>query len=86
MNNEKGVLVDLFVPRKCSATSRLISAKDHAAIQINIGGVDQSGRYDGTYKTYVISGKVRASAESDDTLNRLATRDGELKNVWSYQR
>ncbi|KAJ2055037.1 40S ribosomal protein S21, partial [Coemansia sp. RSA 2337] len=59
---------------------------DHAAIQINIGGVDQNGLYDGTYKTYVISGKVRASAESDDTLNRLATRDGELKNVWNYQR
>ncbi|KAJ2457430.1 40S ribosomal protein S21 [Coemansia sp. RSA 2424] len=69
-----------------SATNRLVSAKDHAAIQINIGGVDQSGRYDGTYKTYVISGKVRACAESDDTLNRLATRDGELKNVWNYQR
>ncbi|KAJ2464643.1 40S ribosomal protein S21, partial [Coemansia sp. RSA 2322] len=53
---------------------------------INIGGVDESGRLDGTYKTYVISGKVRACAESDDSINRLATKDGELKNVWSYQR
>ncbi|KAJ1999642.1 40S ribosomal protein S21 [Coemansia thaxteri] len=86
MENDQGVLVELFVPRKCSATNRLVSAKDHAAIQINIGGVDESGRLDGTYKTYVISGKVRACAESDDSINRLATKDGELKNVWSYQR
>jgi small subunit ribosomal protein S21e len=28
---------------------------------------------------------VRAMGESDDSLNRLAQRDGLLKNVWSGQ-
>jgi hypothetical protein len=31
-----GELVDLYVPRKCSATNRIIKAKDHASVQISI--------------------------------------------------
>lgn len=37
MINEDGKLVDLYIPRKCSGTNRIISAKDHGAVQINIG-------------------------------------------------
>lgn len=33
--------MDLYVPRKCSATNRVLHAKDHAAVQINIGQVCQ---------------------------------------------
>lgn len=62
-----------------SATGRLISAKDHASIQINIGDVDASGRLTGGFKTYALSGMVRSIGESDDSLNRLATQDGFLK-------
>ncbi|KAI8325428.1 40S ribosomal protein S21 [Martensiomyces pterosporus] len=86
MENDQGVLVDLYVPRKCSATNRLIGAKDHASVQINIADVDESGRLTGTNKAYAISGFVRARGESDDSINRLATNDGYLKNVWSYQK
>ena len=39
MENDEGRVVDLYVPRKCSATSRLIPAKEHGAVQINIGMV-----------------------------------------------
>ncbi|KAJ1554560.1 40S ribosomal protein S21, partial [Cladochytrium tenue] len=67
-----------------SATGRLITAKDHASIQINVGDVDQSGRLTGTFKTYALSGFVRSRAEGDDSINRLATHDGYLKNVWQY--
>ncbi|KAJ1941310.1 40S ribosomal protein S21 [Linderina macrospora] len=70
-----------------SATSRLIAAKDHASVQINIADVDpETGLKLETFKTYAISGYVRAHAESDDSINRLATQDGYLKNVWSYQK
>uniref|UniRef100_A0AAZ1Y489 Small ribosomal subunit protein eS21 n=1 Tax=Oreochromis aureus TaxID=47969 RepID=A0AAZ1Y489_OREAU len=36
MQNDAGEFVDLYVPRKCSASNRIIGAKDHASIQINI--------------------------------------------------
>ncbi|KAH6566588.1 hypothetical protein BASA50_007755 [Batrachochytrium salamandrivorans] len=86
MENDKHQVVDLYIPRKCSATGRLIAAKDHASVQINIGDVDAQGRLTGTFKTYAFSGFVRAAGESDDSLNRLATLDGYLKNVWSYSK
>ena len=31
MHNTEGVNVDLYIPRKCNATNRLIHAKDKAA-------------------------------------------------------
>ena len=36
MQNDEGKIVDLYIPRKCSATNRLITAKDHASVQIEI--------------------------------------------------
>ncbi|KAJ2548119.1 40S ribosomal protein S21 [Coemansia sp. RSA 1933] len=86
MENDQGKLVDLYIPRKCSATNRLINSKDHASVQINIADVDEQGRLTGGYKTYAIAGMVRSLGESDDSINRLATTDGYLKNVWSYQK
>ncbi|KAI8604919.1 40S ribosomal protein S21 [Dissophora ornata] len=69
-----------------SATNRLIGAKDHASVQINIGDVDENGRYTGAFTTYALSGYVRAQSEADDSINRLATKDGLLSMVWSYQK
>ncbi|KAJ5628941.1 40S ribosomal protein S21 [Penicillium lividum] len=83
MENEKGEIVDLYVPRKCSATNRIIKANDHASVQISVGKVDENGRYTGDNNTYALCGFIRARGESDDSLNRLAQRDGYLKNVWS---
>jgi small subunit ribosomal protein S21e len=53
-------MVDLYVPRKCSATNRIITAKDHASVQINIGHLDENGLYDGRFTTFALSGFVRA--------------------------
>ena len=39
MQNDAGEYVDLYVPRKCSASNRIIHAKDHASIQLNIAEV-----------------------------------------------
>merc|ERR1711964_529664 len=83
MENDKGELVDLYVPRKCSATNRIIKAKDHASVQISVGKVDENGRFTVESQVYALCGFVRAMGESDDSLNRLAQRDGLLKNVWS---
>jgi len=55
-----GENVDLYIPRKCSWTNRLITAKDHASIQVNIGHLDDTGVYTGQYTTVALSGFVRA--------------------------
>lgn len=85
MENDKGVLVELYVPRKCSATNRIIKAKDHSSVQINVAKVDENGRaIPNQYYTYALSGYVRSRGEADDSLNRLAQEDGLIKNVFSY--
>ncbi|KAJ9268618.1 hypothetical protein DTO212C5_5225 [Paecilomyces variotii] len=54
--------------------------------QISIGKVDENGRLTDERQVYALCGFIRARGESDDSLNRLAQRDGLLKNVWSAQR
>lgn len=39
MTNDAGEKVDMFIPRKCSSSSRIISAKDHASIQLDFAKV-----------------------------------------------
>ncbi|XP_039032215.1 40S ribosomal protein S21-2-like [Hibiscus syriacus] len=60
MQNEEGQNMDLYIPRKCSATNRLITSKDHASVQINVGHLDELGRYTGTFSTFALCGFVRA--------------------------
>jgi small subunit ribosomal protein S21e len=55
-------------------------------VQLAVGKVDENGRYTGENQVYALCGFVRARGECDDSLNRLAQRDGLLKNVWSAQR
>ncbi|KAI6233060.1 40S ribosomal protein S21 [Aphelenchoides fujianensis] len=78
MENDQNEIVDLYVPRKCSSSSRIISAKDHGAIQIDFVDVDPAtGRLiPGKVTRYAICGALRAMGESDDCLLRLAQRDG----------
>jgi len=78
MQNDAGEVVDLYIPRKCSATNNVISAKDHASVQIPVAEVDEEGRMTGSFKTYAFCGKVRGSSEADDSLNNLCLRDGLL--------
>ena len=45
----------------CSAwTNKLITAKDHAAVQLNIGHLNEEGMYNGQTTTFAFSGSVRA--------------------------
>ncbi|XP_022089726.1 40S ribosomal protein S21-like [Acanthaster planci] len=79
MQNEAGEYVDLYIPRKCSASNRIVAAKDHASVQINVGEVDPTtGLYNGSFKTYAVCGPIRRMGESDDSINRLALADSVL--------
>ncbi|KAJ4493488.1 40S ribosomal protein S21 [Lentinula edodes] len=84
MENDQGVLVDLYIPRKCAATNRLITSKDHASDQI--ADVEANGRALPTTTTFALCGQVRSQGEPDDSINRLAIKAGLLRNVWSYQK
>jgi hypothetical protein len=55
---------------------RLITSKDHASVQISIADVDANGRAMNTSTTFALCGQVRSQGESDDSVNRLATKAG----------
>ncbi|CAH8633078.1 unnamed protein product [Heterobilharzia americana] len=79
MQNEAGDFVDIYIPRRCAVTNKLIGAKDHASIQIQFVDLDpNTGRMTNGMKTYDISGAIRSMGEVDDCINRLAVRDGIL--------
>uniref|UniRef100_A0A670JPZ4 Small ribosomal subunit protein eS21 n=1 Tax=Podarcis muralis TaxID=64176 RepID=A0A670JPZ4_PODMU len=61
---------------RSSASNRIIGAKDHASIQMNISEVDKvTGRVNGQFRTYAICGAIRRMGESDDSVLRLAKND-----------
>jgi small subunit ribosomal protein S21e len=75
MQNEQGKNVDLYVPRKCHWTSRLVVSKDHAAVQINVAHVDPvTGIYTGTATPICIAGYVRFKCESDWAITTLSQK------------
>ncbi|XP_065061957.1 small ribosomal subunit protein eS21-like [Rhopilema esculentum] len=78
MQNEAKENVDLYIPRKCSATNSIISAKDHASVQLAVADVDEEGRMTGGFKTYAFCGTVRGMGEADDSLVNLCLNDGLL--------
>ena len=52
-----------------SATNRLITSKDHASVQLNVGHLDEFGRYTGQFTTYALCGFIRAQVTSLLLLN-----------------
>ncbi|KAK6590820.1 hypothetical protein RS030_122006 [Cryptosporidium xiaoi] len=82
MQNIEGKIVDLYIPRKCSATKRLIPAKEHGAVQLDVAIVDDEGIATGQVVSFAISGAVRQRGESDACLNRLLNE----KQMLSFSR
>jgi small subunit ribosomal protein S21e len=66
MQNESGENVDLYVPRKCSYTNRIVKAKDHSSVQINVANVDPTtGVATGESTPYCLAGYIRFKSEGD---------------------
>lgn len=78
MQNDEGRIVDLYLPRKCSATNRLIPAMEHGSVQLNVGKVDETGRYNGEFYIFALAGFIRKRGEGDSCLNRLLNEKGLL--------
>ena len=64
MQNEEGKNVDLYIPRKCSWTNRLIGAQDHASVSLNVAKVDASGMYTGQSHAFALAGYIRAKVSA----------------------
>ena len=82
MQNETGENVDLYVPRKCSWTNRLVAAKDHSSVQINVANVDPvTGVATGDSTPYCLAGYIRFKSEGDMALTALAAKNDAIMNA-----
>jgi len=76
MQNEDGENVDLYIPRKCSWTNRLLTAKDHGSVQVNVANVDPvTGIASKESTTFALSGFVRFHSMSDEALADLVAKN-----------
>ncbi|KAG9139664.1 hypothetical protein Leryth_020097 [Lithospermum erythrorhizon] len=82
MQNEEGQNTELYIPRKCSATNRLITSKDHASVQINIGHLDERGVYTGGFSTFALCGYIRAQGD----LFCMGDADSALDRLWQKKK
>ncbi|KAL0316691.1 UNVERIFIED_CONTAM: 40S ribosomal protein S21-2 [Sesamum radiatum] len=89
MQNEEGQNMDLYIPRKCSATNRLITSKDHASVQINIGHLDERGIYTGAFSTFALCGFIRAQLirlAGQGLLGFQGDADSALDRLWQKKK
>ncbi len=76
MQNEKGEIVDIYVPRKCSYTNRLLTSQDHGSVQINVANVDpETGLATGDNTTFALCGYLRFHSEADMALTDLVRKN-----------
>ena len=72
---------NLYIPRKCSWTHKLLPATDRGSVQINVAILDDKGVYSGDIKkveTFAFMSKVRSDAQSDKALSKLCYKKGLL--------
>lgn len=73
-------LTDLYLPRKCDYTDKLITPKDNASIQLNICDLNEDGTINlGKSSVVTICGFVRSVGESDTALDKVLR---EKRLVW----
>ena len=83
MENDSGEKVDLYIPRKCSWTNKILRRDDRGSVQINVGHVDEkTGMYTGEFTTFALSGYIRQKGESDMALTELVAG---MENKWPVE-
>lgn len=81
MQNDQGKVVDLYVPRRCFATNRLLDAKDHASVQVTLstaGLKEYENKKQQENITMILSGFVRTKGNADAALNKYLKSKGLL--------
>jgi hypothetical protein len=57
-------------------TNKLITAKDHASVQVNIGHLNEEGVYSNQFTTFALAGRVRAQVRNNEAVNGAWQPDG----------
>jgi small subunit ribosomal protein S21e len=71
MNQDKEI-VEKYLPRKCSATSKIIGPKDHSSVQIFVPQVDAQGRLLSEKGTHIaLSGYIREKGRADIEIEKI---------------
>lgn len=82
LKNNKGEVVEKYLPRKCGATSKVIGPCDYASVQLFVPDLDEEGRviFDKGYK-FAISGFIRDKGRSDFEIEKLLKSKGLYPNT-----
>lgn len=70
--NVDNKLTDLYLPRKCDYTDRLITPKDNASVQISICDLNPDGTINlGKSNIVTVCGFVRSVGEGDTAIDKV---------------
>ena len=71
-SNLDNKVTDLYLPRKCDYTDRLITPKDNSSVQITICDVNADGTINlGKSNIVTICGYVRSLGEGDTAIEKI---------------
>lgn len=72
--NDKHKLTDIYLPRKCDYTDRVITSRDYSSVQLSICNVRPDGTIDLAASNLVtLCGYVRSTGQSDAALAKVLT-------------
>lgn len=70
--NDKHKVTDIFLPRKCDYTDRVITSRDYSSVQLSICDVRPDGTIDLSKSSLVtLCGYVRSAGHSDAALQKV---------------
>jgi len=70
--NQENKLTDIYLPRKCDYTDRIIPSKDDSSIQLAINDLKEDGTINlGKTNLVTISGFVRSTGQGDMALTHI---------------
>jgi small subunit ribosomal protein S21e len=70
--NQDSKMSDLYLPRKCDYTDRLITPKDRSSIQLTVCDVNDDGTINlGKSDIITICGFIRSVGESDTAIEKV---------------
>ena len=70
--NDQHNLTDIYLPRKCDYTDKLITSKDRSSVQISVCDVNDDGTINlGSNKIITICGFIRGTGKGDEAIDKV---------------
>ena len=75
--NDKHSLTDIYLPRKCDYTDKMLTPKDRSSIQLSVCDVNDDGTINLNKSNIItICGFVRGTGQSDIALEKVMQEKG----------